>query len=135
MIFPLFRRTARQNTISTLYGTIVAQARLPCFYREYAVADTVNGRFDLLVLHLVAVLDRLSEDSALRDKGQALFDRFCQDMDHNLRPAQARLAAYMREAVRQIRGHQSAKLLSGDLRLPDPDSVVLVEDKDHLSED
>lgn len=190
MIFPLFRRTARQNTISTLYGTIVAQARLPCFYREYAVADTVNGRFDLLVLHLVAVLDRLSEDWALRDMGQALFDRFCQDMDHNLREmgvgdlsvpkemrrmgeafygrtrayraalaaqgeeplieamacnvyggepplsaAPARLAAYMREAVRQIRGHQSAKLLSGDLRLPDPDSVVLVEDKDHLSED
>lgn len=70
MMFPLFRRSARQDTISTLYGTIVAQARLPCFYREYAVADTVNGRFDLLVLHLVAVLDRLAEDPALRDLGQ-----------------------------------------------------------------
>jgi cytochrome b pre-mRNA-processing protein 3 len=85
MMLPLFRRSARQDTISTLYGTIVAQARLPCFYRDYAVADTVNGRFDLLVLHLAAVLDRLAEDPALRDMGQALFDRFCHDMDHNLR--------------------------------------------------
>jgi cytochrome b pre-mRNA-processing protein 3 len=85
MIFPLFRRNARPDTISTLYGTIVAQARLPCFYREYSVPDTVNGRFDLLVLHLAIVLDRLAEDSNLRDLGQAIFDRFCQDMDHNLR--------------------------------------------------
>jgi cytochrome b pre-mRNA-processing protein 3 len=85
MIFPLFRRSSRQDTISALYGTIVAQARLPCFYREYGVPDTVNGRFDLLVLHLAIVLDRLEEGSELRAMGQALFDRFCEDMDDNLR--------------------------------------------------
>jgi cytochrome b pre-mRNA-processing protein 3 len=85
MMFPLFRRNARHDTISTLYGTIVAQARLPCFYREYAVPDTINGRFDLLVLHLAIALDRLAADAKLRQLGQALFDRFCQDMDHNLR--------------------------------------------------
>ena len=64
---------------------IVAQARLPCFYRDYAVADTVNGRFDLIVLHLALVLDRLAQDPALQSLGQGIFDRFCQDMDHNLR--------------------------------------------------
>ena len=85
MIFPLFRRRVRPDTISTLYGTIVAQARLPCFYREYGVPDTVNGRFDLLVLHLALVLDRLADESQLRELGQALFDHFCSDMDRNLR--------------------------------------------------
>jgi cytochrome b pre-mRNA-processing protein 3 len=85
MIFPLFRRGRRPDTISALYGTIVAQARMPCFYREYGVADTVNGRFDLLVLHLALVLDRMFEEPGLKDLGQALFDRFCTDMDHNLR--------------------------------------------------
>jgi len=60
MIFPLFRRSARPDTISALYGMIVAQARLPCFYRDYAVADTVSGRFDMIVLHLALVLDRLA---------------------------------------------------------------------------
>ena len=85
MKFPLFRRRARSDTISTLYGTIVAQARLPCFYREYRVPDTVNGRLDLLVLHLALVLDRLADESQLRELGQALFDHFCTDMDRNLR--------------------------------------------------
>jgi cytochrome b pre-mRNA-processing protein 3 len=85
MIFPRFHRPARSDTISTLYGTIVAQARLPGFYRDYAVPDTVNGRFDLIVLHLALLLDRLNADEALRRLGQDVFDRFCQDMDHNLR--------------------------------------------------
>lgn len=85
MIWPLFRRTQRPDTISTLYGTIVAQARLACFYRDYAVADTVNGRFDLLLLHLALVLHRLGEDARGRAIGQELFDCFCRDMDHNLR--------------------------------------------------
>src|ERR1700693_3199600 len=86
MIFPLFRREPRgPDTISTLYGMIVAQARLPCFYRDYAIADTVNGRFDLIVLHLALVLDRLAQDPAWQSLGQVVFDRFCQDMEHNLR--------------------------------------------------
>lgn len=85
MIFSLFRRKPHRDTISALYGMIVAQARLPVFYRDYAVADTVNGRFDLIVLHLALVLDRLTVDGQLDPAGQAVFDRFCQDMDDNLR--------------------------------------------------
>jgi cytochrome b pre-mRNA-processing protein 3 len=85
MKFPLFRRRVRPDTISALYGTIVAQARLPCFYREYGVPDTVNGRFDLLVLHMAMVLDRFADEPELRELGQALFDHFCTDMDRNLR--------------------------------------------------
>jgi cytochrome b pre-mRNA-processing protein 3 len=85
MIWPLTSRKRRPDTISTLYGMIVAQARLACFYRDYAVADTVNGRFDLIVLHLTLVLDRLSAEPALQGYRQGLFDRFCRDMDDNLR--------------------------------------------------
>jgi cytochrome b pre-mRNA-processing protein 3 len=86
MIFTRFRRAARDpDTISALYGMIVAQARLPVFYRDYAVADTVNGRFDLIVLHLTLAMDRLMADPALKSLGQGVFDRFCRDMDDNLR--------------------------------------------------
>jgi cytochrome b pre-mRNA-processing protein 3 len=176
MMFPLFRRNAQATTISTLYGMIVAQARLPCFYRDYAVADTVNGRFDLIVLHLALVLDRLAQDGAMQSLGQGLFDRFCQDMDDNLREigitdlkvpkemrrmgeafygraqayrsalsasdsgvlvaalerniyagerpaAAARLAAYMREALRELTAQEAATLAGGELRFPDPLSV------------
>lgn len=85
MIFPLFRRNRRADTISALYGMIVAQARLRFFYQDFAVPDTINGRFDLLVLHLVLVIERLNRDEGLKELAQGLFDRFCRDMDDNLR--------------------------------------------------
>ena len=85
MIPPLFRR-APKPTIAALYGAIVAQARAPLFYQDYAVPDTVLGRFDMVLLHVVLVLRRLREGAA-RDRAlaQDLFDAFCRDMDHNLR--------------------------------------------------
>ena len=86
MILPLFRRASRSgDTISALYGAIVAQARSPAFYRDYAVADTVDGRFELILAHLALVLRRLARDEALRPLGQEIFDLFCTDMDRNLR--------------------------------------------------
>jgi cytochrome b pre-mRNA-processing protein 3 len=85
MIFPLFRRNRRPDTISALYGMIVAQARSPAFYRDYGVADTVNGRFDLLLLHVVLVVERLMREEESKEAAQALFDMFCTDMDDNLR--------------------------------------------------
>lgn len=84
MIFSLFRRAPQ--TIARLYGTIVAQARAPAFYGRYAVPDTVNGRFEMIVLHLVLLLRRLEgEPAAVRRLGQGVFDLFCRDMDGSLR--------------------------------------------------
>lgn len=86
MILPLFRRDRRPDTIAALYGTIVAQARSRSFYLDYGVSDTVNGRFELIVLHLALVLRRLfGDDEQLRALGQGIFDEFCRDMDNNLR--------------------------------------------------
>jgi cytochrome b pre-mRNA-processing protein 3 len=85
MMLPLFRRNRQPDTISSLYGMIVAQARTPVFYREYDVPDTIAGRFDLLLMHLALVVERLMREEAAKAFGQALFDRFCTDMDDNLR--------------------------------------------------
>jgi cytochrome b pre-mRNA-processing protein 3 len=77
-------RTPSRGTIETIYGMIVAQAREPLFYQDLGVPDTVNGRFDMVLLHMWMVLRQMKR---LDDAGlaQALFDRFCSDMDHNLR--------------------------------------------------
>ena len=64
MKFPLFRRRARSDTISTLYGTIVAQARAPAFYQNYGVPDTVAGRLEMIMLHAVLLLGRLEGEAA-----------------------------------------------------------------------
>lgn len=85
MMKRLFGRGPEQNTIRALYGAIVAQARHPGFYRAYGVPDTVEGRLDMIVLHLFLVLRRLRRDAATHAYGQAAFDLFCQDMDDNLR--------------------------------------------------
>jgi cytochrome b pre-mRNA-processing protein 3 len=131
MVFSLFRRPAQRDTISTLYGMIVAQARLPVFYRDYAVADTVNGRFDLIVLHLALVLDRLAQEPALQTIGQGIFDRFCRDMDDNLREmgiSDLKVPKEMRRMGEAFYGRSQAYLAAIPAALgPDRDSRALIE--------
>jgi cytochrome b pre-mRNA-processing protein 3 len=78
-------RAPSRGTIEAIYGMIVTQVREPLFYRDFGVPDTVNGRFDLLVLHLWLVLRRLQPIEGGAGLSQALFDHFCDDMDANLR--------------------------------------------------
>ena len=90
MIFRLFRRDPQGATIAALYGAIVAQGRNPVFYVDFAVPDTPEGRFELIVLHLAVVCRRLaraegSDRASSQALSQAVFDWFCRDMDHNLR--------------------------------------------------
>jgi cytochrome b pre-mRNA-processing protein 3 len=100
MILSAFRRGHHNRNIHGLYGAIVAQARLTTFYTRYGVSDSVDGRFELIVLHLVLVLRRLGGEQtdgprqgspkqgsprAAARIGQQLFDVFCRDLDDNLR--------------------------------------------------
>jgi len=86
MISLPFRRASPAGNIDALYGMIVAQARNPDFYRGYGVPDTLEGRLDMIMLHLVLVLRQLTKlHGALPPVGQRLFDRFCRDMDDNFR--------------------------------------------------
>jgi cytochrome b pre-mRNA-processing protein 3 len=85
MVFSFFRRQPQQEAILPLYNNIVVQVREPLFYRDLGVPDTVNGRFDLLVLHLWMILRRLKLLEGGARLCQALFDCFCDDMDGNLR--------------------------------------------------
>src|SRR3981189_1970305 len=78
-------RIPSRGTIEAIYGMIVTQAREPLFSRDLGVPDTVNGRFDLLVLHLWMVLRRLKSAAGGRGLSPTLFDRFCEDMDAHLR--------------------------------------------------
>jgi len=79
------RRRARRNAIP-LYDSIVAQARQPAFYGLYGVADSVSGRFELIVLHLFIVLERLRmPEEEQEELSKALVETFVQTMDHEMR--------------------------------------------------
>lgn len=180
MKFQLFTSRPAESTIDALYGAIVAQARSPDFYLAYGVPDTVEGRFDMIVLHLVLLFRRLArEPTTAGALSQGVFDRFCLDMDHNLRemgvsdpavpkqmrrlgeafygraqayeralsaqdggqplisalarnvfaeagvssPKVSRLAAYVKEAVRQLDTAEDTAIAAGTLGFPHPGTV------------
>jgi len=80
------RKNAEQQAADTIYAVIVAQARHPGFYEKAGVPDSVDGRFELLILHAFLYFYRLKgEDNKARSMGQMVFDTMFSDLDHNLR--------------------------------------------------
>jgi cytochrome b pre-mRNA-processing protein 3 len=78
------RRSARIGR--QLYEGIVAQARCEAFFRDLAVPDTMDGRFEVIVLHIVLVLRRLKAEGPEGQRvGQALLEQFIAAMDDALR--------------------------------------------------
>ena len=83
MIFKrLFRPKERPER--GLYAAIVAAARHVQFYQKMGVADTIDGRFEMIVLHLFLVLNRLKGEG-VEELRQNLTDEFFRDMDGSLR--------------------------------------------------
>ena len=74
----------REKREERLYGAIVAAARHVRFYEKMGVADTIEGRFEMIVLHLFLVLNRLKGEG-VEDLRQRLTDEFFSDMDRSLR--------------------------------------------------
>ena len=82
----LFRNRQRDALVSRLYGEIVASARHTALYTDYGVPDSLEGRYDMMVLHAVLALRRLGEgDVEDRRIAQAVCDRFFTEMDRAFR--------------------------------------------------
>ena len=70
------------------YTQIVAQARHPVFYKEWQVEDSIDGRFDVIVLHLFLVIERCEQEKNHSDTQlfvRYLSEAFFADMDRSLR--------------------------------------------------
>jgi len=108
----LGRRRQREEMLDALYAKAVAQARLPVFYAEREVPDTVDGRFDLLVLHVFLLLHRLGgEGKAMKGVTQGLFDLMFADMDRSLREmgvSDMRIGNKVKEMARAFYGRVDA---------------------------
>ena len=78
--------TDRRQTARSLYGSIVTQAREPVFYAAWGVPDTVQGRFEMIALHLVLVLRRLAAEGRAGERlARALTEAFVVDLDDAMR--------------------------------------------------
>jgi cytochrome b pre-mRNA-processing protein 3 len=83
----LFSRKPHERTGFELYAAAVAEARQAPFFADLGVPDTLDGRFDLVSVHVALLIRRLRRDADPRGKhlAQAVFDAMFADMDVNLR--------------------------------------------------
>jgi cytochrome b pre-mRNA-processing protein 3 len=81
----LFGQKAEKKAAHEAYTVAVAQGRLPLFYAEHHVPDTLDGRFEMIALHVFLILRRVKNDRQSGAFAQALFDIFFADMDRGLR--------------------------------------------------
>lgn len=80
--------SAQRRPAEALYYKIVAHARQPAFYRDFGVPDTLDGRFDMIVLLVALVVRRLRAEAASPAAWHMagdLFEVLFADMDRSLR--------------------------------------------------
>lgn len=90
MIFSFFSSFLGRDlsrTAALLHGSIVDQSRQEVFYEQHHVPDSFDGRFEVLILHLFLVTDRLAQEKDQRTQqlNQALFDFTFAYFDQELR--------------------------------------------------
>lgn len=83
-MFSLFSRHDKvKDSAHSLFAEVVKQARTEEFYTKFLVPDTLDGRFDLIVLHMVILLDRFDQEMESRggkDKSISLIIRYLQEV-------------------------------------------------------
>jgi len=103
-----------EQNAKCVYGTLLSYIRNPVFYERFGVPDTLDGRFDLLLLHGYMVIDYMlgQEDSkASQNFNQALFDVTFADMDQTLREigiGDMGLPKHMRRMMKAFNGRVHA---------------------------
>lgn len=88
MFKQFFNQTRRRNRAiaDAVYARIVAAARQPAPYSDWAVPDTPLGRFEMVGLHIYLFMRRIKGEGEAADAlGQELADTFFLDVDQSLR--------------------------------------------------
>ena len=79
----------KKSTIKTsyiIYQKIAHFSRDKIFYTKYNITDTIDGRFDVMVLVTVIIIYRLSKIKTVGlDLSQKIFDLIFKDLDYSLR--------------------------------------------------
>lgn len=82
MLNRILKRSNDVRNAHEIYGSIVTMTRAPALYSDIGVPDTLEKRFELLMLHMFIFLTRLNERkddaAALR---QSLVDCFFEDVE------------------------------------------------------
>jgi cytochrome b pre-mRNA-processing protein 3 len=87
MLSRFFKSSRSSSVPHDIYGAVVTQSRLRCFYTDFDVPDTVIGRLELLCMHMFLVSHMLvqSKEQNAVQLNQEIFDIFTADLDRALR--------------------------------------------------
>jgi cytochrome b pre-mRNA-processing protein 3 len=80
MLNLLKQSAARKQATSRLYDGLVSRSREPVFFTAFGVADSMDGRFDLLAFHAWLVLAELKDRPAAQDLTNTIFTGFDEAM-------------------------------------------------------
>jgi cytochrome b pre-mRNA-processing protein 3 len=123
----IFSFSHEKKIAHKLYKTIVRQARQPVFYESFGVADTFDGRFDLISLHMILLIRRMKSDiDQSRKLSQALFDYMFDDIDLNLRELGIGDMGVLHRVKKMTKAFYG-RLESYDRGLKEKDDTVLLE--------
>jgi len=84
MLSVLKKSNKERELAGRLHAAIIGRARAPEFFERFGVPDTLDGRFDLVVLHSWLALGRLREP-ALQAVSQRLTNMMFSAFDEGLR--------------------------------------------------
>ena len=109
-----FKKKKYETVTNDVYQKIVKFSRNKIFYTKYKVPDTLDGRFDMLVLITIVAVFRLSK---IKDEGiilsQKIFDIVFKDLDFSLRELGAgdvSVANNMKKLISSYMGRQKIYL-------------------------
>ena len=111
-----FKKKKYEKVSIDIYQKIVNISRNKIFYTKYNVPDTIDGRFDMLVLITIIVVHRLSK---IKNEGtelsQKIFDIVFKDLDYSLRELGAgdvSVANNMKKFISSYMGRQKVYVKS-----------------------
>ena len=84
----LSNKEVRIDSAFLVYGTLVGEARSPVLFKDFDIPDTIDGRFDAIVLYISLFLigaGKTLEASGQAEMGRDVVGIFLKDMDRNLR--------------------------------------------------
>jgi cytochrome b pre-mRNA-processing protein 3 len=106
------RKNPYEGAARILYAQALEQTRDPEFYSKFGVPDSFDGRFDLLLLHIFLLMERmLGEPNVGQSFNQALFDVTFADMDQTLREmgiGDMGIPKHMRRMMKAFNGRMHA---------------------------
>lgn len=115
----IFMPAPERQRAHALYLALVMEARQEKFYAEMQVPDTLDGRFEMILLHLFLMLHRLKHLPETKIFRQQVMESFMEDMDRSVRELGVSDTG-VGKRVKRMAAAMYGRIAAYDMTLDDP---------------